>query len=137
MPSEKNHIAIANANQDALGCLLSSSSKHPRWLAAVAFYKALHIIEAVFAVAGEHFNGHSKREEYLGSHHSYRHIAKHYFPLSRAAHSARYSVHFGRKYKIDVVIGELLRHRLLQIEASAKKFLNEPGELREVKELFS
>ena len=62
MANEASHIALANRNHDALGALLNASDEHPEWVATIAFYKALQIVEAAFATAGHgHGHGHSKR----------------------------------------------------------------------------
>lgn len=48
MATEAQHIAQANRNQDALSQLLSGPNPFSDWIAVIAFYKALHIVEAVF-----------------------------------------------------------------------------------------
>ena len=49
MPSEQAHIKVARANQTTLEYLLHNLADHSPWVVTVAFYKALHVAEAVFA----------------------------------------------------------------------------------------
>jgi hypothetical protein len=46
--SEADHIAVANRNHETLAYLLRAGTAHPEWLAVVACYKAVHVVEAVF-----------------------------------------------------------------------------------------
>jgi hypothetical protein len=43
------HIALANRNQATLEYLLLDAPRCSEWIAAVAFYKSLHVVEAIFA----------------------------------------------------------------------------------------
>jgi len=43
------HIALANINHATLVYLLKDYANHPEWIATVAFYKAVQIVEAVLA----------------------------------------------------------------------------------------
>lgn len=66
MAGELEHVALANKNHQALAALLTAKDEHPEWIATIAFYKALQIIEATFAHRGiGHGHGHSKRLEIL------------------------------------------------------------------------
>ena len=49
MPTEQAHIEVARVNQTTLEYLLCKLVDHSPWVATVAFYKALHVAEAVFA----------------------------------------------------------------------------------------
>ena len=46
MPSEKSHIGVANDNHATLEYLLKEPDNHLAWIGTVAFYKALHVVEA-------------------------------------------------------------------------------------------
>jgi hypothetical protein len=48
MSTEAEHLALANRNQAALDHLLSDTARCSEWVAVVAFYKSLHVAEAVF-----------------------------------------------------------------------------------------
>lgn len=50
MASELSHIELANRNHSALEYLLNGGeASHPEWVVTIAFYKAVHVVEAVFA----------------------------------------------------------------------------------------
>jgi putative flippase GtrA len=64
MPSEADHIAMANTNHCTLLYLLGQHANHPEWIATVAFYKALHLTEAVLhARWGMDSSNHNQRLE--------------------------------------------------------------------------
>ncbi len=48
MASEAEHIDLASSNQNLIDHLIHENAFHD-WLATVAFYKAIHVVEAVFA----------------------------------------------------------------------------------------
>ena len=100
MASEADHIAAANLNQKTLAHLCQDVSVHGPWVAVVAFYKALHVVEAVFANDPDirHCTDHGSRERALKMNRKYAHINKQYAPLSRAATIARYLHHSGTDY---------------------------------------
>ena len=138
MASEADHIAAANLNQKTLAHLCQDVSIHGPWVAVVAFYKALHIVEAVFANDPDirHCTDHGSREMALKRKTKYEHINRQYAPLSRAATIARYLHHSGKDYHsffdyLDAskIESELLHYRLHELEKSAAKFLTAPTQL--------
>ena len=78
MSSEADHLAAANLNQKTLAHLCQDVSVHGPWVAVVAFYKALHIVEAVFANDPDirHCPDHGSRERVLKRKTSYQQIAR-------------------------------------------------------------
>ena len=90
MPSEEDHINLAVANQVTLEFLMTEHGTHYPWVATVAFYKAVHISEAVFSrnVPPVHFSGHSDRNEELKT--KYPNLWKQFRPLWAASLIARY-----------------------------------------------
>jgi hypothetical protein len=138
MPNESAHIAAANRNQDTIDHLLLDRSKFSCWIATIALYKALHLVEAVFhADQGIHSRGHDKRDDILRKTHKYQHIYKNYAPLMRASKVARYLEAGNVEHPVfdawmspDDVVADLLNNRLRQIEKSACRFLKNPGGLR-------
>jgi hypothetical protein len=141
MATEAAHIAVANANQRTLDHLRSDIGTHGPWVAVVAFYKALHIVEAVFANDKDirHTCDHGQRERTLKTTNRYSQINKHYAPLARAATIARY-LHDGSKeyssffdyMRGDQIEPELLNHRLHQVEECAAGFLKSSDSLSRV-----
>jgi hypothetical protein len=67
MASEADHISLANHNHEFLLQLLQDGA-HTDWAATVAFYKAVHVVEAVFAHdLHSHSISHTARESSLKS----------------------------------------------------------------------
>lgn len=133
MPNEKSHLALANHNQDLLDQLVPKVEEFPDWVATVAFYKALHVVEAVLACGNpaQHGVDHPKRERTLKSNHKYKNIYQNYRPLYAASLVARYmkddQTDFTSYLSPAEVINKLLRHRLHQLERSALKQLKTPS----------
>jgi hypothetical protein len=49
MPSKVSHLSVVRENTATIEWLCKGDPAMPQWVVTVAFYKALHIIEAVFA----------------------------------------------------------------------------------------
>jgi hypothetical protein len=115
---------------------------HSPWLATAAFYKALHIVEAVFSNdrAIRHTNDQDEREKALKSNRRYEQVYKHYAQLKRASLNARYLPRresFDSYLRPQQVVDLLLRHHLHQLEESAAKMLRDPSKLDRVVNAFS
>lgn len=65
MPQEGDHVALANRNHDTLYHLLEDPEKYSEWIATVAFYKALQVVEAMFAKTSRSKHDHSGRHDSL------------------------------------------------------------------------
>lgn len=151
MASEQDHIALANRNHDALRALLSSNGEHPEWVATIAFYKALQILEATFAFKGlGHGHGHQKRLEIIqDARNGYQSLRRHYEALQEASEIARYLgtrmdpsgglyADFSQYMSMDDVREDLLKKRLTNVEMHAKQFLapSSKSALKSVSSLF-
>ncbi len=143
MPNEMSHLALANHNQDLLDILVTEIEKFPDWATTVAFYKALHIVEAVFACENpaRHGADHPSRERILKTIPKYTHIYRHYRVLYSASMVARYmqdnQTDFTNYLSPQAVIDKLLKHRLHEIEKSAVKQLKNPNQLATVSSRLS
>lgn len=136
MPSEASHLAIANRNQTVLDYLLQKPDGCAEWIVTVAFYKALHLVEAIFARDPKirHGLNHETRDRFLKTERRYSHIWKHYRPLWAASIVARYLegdsgssyTSFSEYLSTDEIKMQLLDHRLRQIEQSVHKLLSSP-----------
>jgi hypothetical protein len=134
MPTELAHIEQANRNQSVLDSLLvHQDDGFPEWVATLAFYKALHIVEAVFSGAPHisHQQTHFAHDQALKRTNKYMHIAKHYAQLHRVSLIARYLCSGGEQFQrfSDYMTAEEVRtrvvnHLLLQVECSAVQFLS-------------
>lgn len=140
MSSTIDHIQLANKNHKALLYLLNKPDDFPEWIATIAFYKAVHVVEGVFASDGKHSNGHDSRLSELKQE-KYRDIFKAYRPLYAASLVARYladSSHIkfnngpAKSYKCSEdfipasqVPKRLVFKRLKTIEDSSVRFFSE------------
>ena len=135
MPDKTAHIALAKHNQDTIDYLLPEIERFSDWITTVAFYKALHLVEAVFAENPKirHGRNHEARDNFLKHTKKYSNIWKHYRPLWAASMVARYLEDrdtgkdcgsFRDFLSPERVRAEMLNHRLRQVEKSTKKFLS-------------
>lgn len=131
MSSADDHIRQASHNQRILEFLLCHDPLPYDWITTVAFYKGVHLVEALFdADMSKHSGSHGERSVELKSQKRYEKIYQHYGPLYRAGRVARY-LGIGTKtysgyaaYKAPKqVINELLNHNLRQIEKSVIRLL--------------
>lgn len=92
MADETTHPNQTNRNQFALDSLLASPIRLPEWVAIAAFYKALHIVEAVLdqaeTGADRHSRDHSHRNATLRR--NYPDLWEHYADLFKASMLGRY-----------------------------------------------
>ncbi len=127
-----DHIAIANRNHSTLATLLATGAAHSEWVATVAFYKAIHVIEAVFVTTSMGNSvDHEDRTFKLKRDRRFESLFTHYRPLKEASTIARYLQDQHGRFKVfsdyltpERVHSELIRHRLHQIESSASRFLS-------------
>ena len=134
MPSEDSHIHVANSNQATLRLLLSDFDAHLPWIGTVAFYKALHIVEAVLATKFQrHETTHHSRNRFIAGENSLTKICKHFYPLYTMSQKARYLsdctelngvVRFANHISTKTMTDFYLLHHLHQLEKSAASFLN-------------
>lgn len=90
MAAELDHVRLANRNHEALLHLLHDVDRFPEWVATVAFYKAVHIAEALLASdAGRHSPSHLERERSLKTT-RYAAVYRDYARLLSASRIARY-----------------------------------------------
>jgi hypothetical protein len=127
-----DHLHLANRNQEALDFLIREDARFPEWVATVAFYKAVHVVESVFVVQGiEASTDHWERLNQLKRDRRFAKMHEHFRPLFNASLIARYlSDVDGTGFKTfvdyipaDQVKAKLVRHRLHQLEESGVKFL--------------
>ena len=132
MPSEADHVNLANRCQQVLDHLRNSDDGFADWVTVTASYRALHIVEAVLA-NDKHLHGqtHQRRHELLKR--NYPDIWINYRPLYAASRVARYlaETSHGRVYgsfsdymPTKGVKAQLLDTRLQQIERDSEPFLS-------------
>lgn len=142
MASAEDHIDLANRNHNTLAFLISDYRNHSEWVATVAFYKAVQVVEAVFAeTAAAHSYGHDSRTDRLKSG-RYKGLFKDYRPLFSASLIARYLVDAKSKtlydtkppvqsfsnfesYKKPDEVLRMIKKRLGGLESQARSMLSE------------
>ena len=139
MPSREAHIAAARENQRALEYLSERIDSFGGWVAVVAFYKALHLVEALFAsdgTEGGHTDDHRTRNAVLKNTNRYQHIWRFYRPLYQTSLIARYLREnerapdyevFSRFMPPEKVQSQIIGHYLKQVEASVERLMTESG----------
>lgn len=139
MPSKEAHVAAAKLNQASLDYLLAGGDEHLPWAVTVAFYKALHVVETVFAADKQsplpHTDDHKLRNQVLKTTNRYRQLWRMYRPLWEASLIARYLrtddnapayTDFSQYMNRGDVEARVLGHYLTQIETTAARLLGEP-----------
>lgn len=137
MATEADHIALANKNHDVLLHLLNDADRFPEWIAVVAFYKAVQIVEAVFVhKEGRCCHGHQRRLDALKTR-GHKDLYKHYRALWAASSIARYLVDtdvppkgyssFSDYLSPEDVKNRLIKRRLHGVECAALGLLSEVG----------
>ena len=133
MASEADHISLANRNHDFLVEVLQQG-RFPDWAATVAFYKAVHTVEAVFAAdLGKDSTSHTDREESLKVA-KYKPIFKDYTHLLTASRIARYlesrgegKCHQFADFMDAQAVNRLVAKRLYGVEQHSLPFLTDHG----------
>lgn len=133
MATEGDHIRLANRNHEFLVKLLQDGD-FPDWAVTVASYKAVHVVEAVFA-ASMTFDStsHSVREEML-KRPKFKGLWKDYSHLLTASRIARYlsssgagDFHSFADYLDLEGVKNLVRKRLYRVEQHSLAFLTATG----------
>ncbi|MDD4892077.1 MAG: hypothetical protein PHU85_19315 [Phycisphaerae bacterium] len=130
MGTEAEHLKRAQKNGRAIEYLLLKLGDHPEWVATIAFYKALHLVDALlYHEFQAHGGNHDNRDRQIKTNHRYSHIAKFYGQLLRASLLARYlddpRVAFEDVFPPEKVKSEILDHMLSQLEHSVSTFLSQ------------
>jgi hypothetical protein len=133
MPNIADHLKLAKRLRCTISYLSKENDQHSEWIAVTAFYRALHLSEAVLLKNQiNHDRTHVGREQALKRTKSTENIWKHYRPLWQASCIARYLAFHDAEY-VDFssfmepakVISELIEYRLRELEKSVAKQLGE------------
>jgi hypothetical protein len=127
MPSPDAHLAAARSNYDLMTYLRANRlATDAGWVAVIAFYTALHVVEAVFATLRhggvEHTATHYERRNVLRNVRQYLKLWQHCRPLHDAASDARY-LEAGEAFHMTPAQVEsiLIDHHLKEILAYAQR----------------
>jgi len=136
MPDIKAHIDKAEHNRKFLETICQYVERFADWVAVVAFYSALHYVEALFfrfqPSGQKHGTSHEMRERLLKSQRRFKKVARHYWHLWQAATIARYLQNGkGQLYTTftdymspDNVVDRLIKHHFRRLRESVGKLLS-------------
>jgi hypothetical protein len=133
MPNEIEHIQQANRNDAALKHLMTDVSLYSEWVTTVAFYKAVHVVEAMFySQYGKNSHDHVSRLDTLIN--CNKKLYKLFRPLYSASMVARYLCNNGANkttystfadyLSADDVVNEMIMKCLAPIEQIACNHLS-------------
>jgi hypothetical protein len=109
MGTRANHKEKADHIQEFLNSI--DSARFPDWVVTAAFYKAVHLVEMLFATHGRHSDNHRDRHDTLKR--SFREIWKQYRPLYALSRRARYKVRSISKETLAYALGRMERIKKL------------------------
>lgn len=141
MPDLQAHLKAAEANRRTLDFIQQHVTHHSPWVVTIAFYTALHVVEAVLANDDIHQDKHENRHQLLKRTKKYQHIWKHYQPLFNDSMVARYLTSssqpgafscFSDYLSPKSVISTHVNHNLAQVIKSAGTLLGDPAILASV-----
>lgn len=109
MPTEAEHRAQALRNEQFLRGLQSSSTQYADWVVTVAFYAAVHLVEARLAKLGIHSPDHDKRNSYVTILSEFKPVYREYMELYFFSLQSRYGCQFSSwtPSKVETVISKL------------------------------
>jgi hypothetical protein len=111
-----NEHQIKWAHNRAFLASIVHDAAYADWMATVAFYAAVHAVEAMFAKDGFHSTNHQIRIETLTRVNKYQQVWRHYSPLYNAAMVSRYDC--SGWLPAQDVINILIRRHLISLEQS-------------------
>jgi hypothetical protein len=120
MGKEADHLALANKSHDVLELLLKEPEKHSEWIATVAFYKAVQLIDAACVKAhGSVCHGHPQRLDRVKTSPHLGSVFPHYRFLWNAPVIARYlyegeAPHKGYSSFTDYIAAKDVEKRIVQ-----------------------
>jgi hypothetical protein len=142
MPSELSHLGVANDNHTTLAFLLQDVDTHLPWIGTIAFYKALHIVEAALDTSfSTHLTDHTSRLRFLAKENRLKKVYEHYHPLYSMSQKARYlsngssMTKFADHVTSKQMIDTYLKHHLHQVEQASLKLMTPAANLKLVTDL--
>lgn len=107
MPSQQQHLRQAKHNRDFITALDPATTPFLDWVVTVAFYVAVHRIEAWLAVQSppRHSTDHASRGNWIGRVRELKPIYPSYQELERHSRKARYDC---QKFTVQEVTTKIL-----------------------------
>ncbi len=103
MGTRADHKDKADHNQRFLESI--DQKTYSDWAVTVCFYKAVHVVEMLFAIDGKHSDNHRDRHDILKREHV--DIWMEYLPLYAQSRRARYKVSHISPHTVKYVLGRL------------------------------
>jgi hypothetical protein len=125
MPSSREHKEKADLNRATLSRLIANNEA-PEWMAVVAFYTAMHLVERLAACENIHHSKHPDRLAYLTRHKQHRSIHVEFQTIFDASLVARYGTanQFAKAYIGDAIVDTLVNKHLKTIETYVDTHFN-------------
>jgi hypothetical protein len=97
MPTEQIHLAQASHNKDLIVYLTAANPGFPDWVITVAFYSAIHLLEAFLAKQlGYHSKSHVTRDSALSKFSQLKPIYVDYSELKNTCWASRYNTLYSK-----------------------------------------
>lgn len=130
MDRVSDHLETARRFQATLDYLCTEKHNHQEWICAVAFYVALHFVDALLESRSEEYqHSHDGRLWALKSNRSYQHIHKHFRPLYDASLLARYRSNGDRTFETELegkcAVDIFVKHRLHQVRSGVQSLMSQ------------
>ncbi len=90
MPKKKEHIQVAQDNEQFVGGLNLSGGPTRGWASTAAFYAALHYVEAFFSTRSKHSADHRTRDNNMVQHTETMQVYNQFCELKNISTRARY-----------------------------------------------
>lgn len=117
MPSRQEHLRVAHENELLIDQLSLDNPCARGWLSTVAFYAALHYVEAFFSKSGTHSADHRTRDSNLSRHPETMAIYFEYSELKNLSTRARYHGRYPDKNSIAIEV----RPALAKVKSEMQK----------------
>lgn len=123
MPSRSKHENKVQSNQRFLDAIAPTVETAADWVAVVAFYTAVHLVETLRALDNEHSRDHFERLEYVQKNHrDIHHPFRSLFDVSKLARYEANAVFF-RQFSPDRVRAEVLNEWLRSVREYVEAFV--------------
>jgi len=136
---DKNSNAHLDQWKHNRSFLRSIPGEYPDWIVTVAFYTALHVIDALLAKEARTITDHKTRNEVLRKTNRYEKIWRAYQPLYGLSRTVRYLADPTQWVPIDKIKPNVFNDYLYRIEESVFKLLGkdenpEPITIKDMRE---
>jgi len=110
VPSKITHITVARDNEALMGQLNLDNPSARGWAATIAFYAALHYVEAFFSKSGVHSADHRTRDSNLCRYPETLQIYDDFCELKNLSTNARYFGRYPTKIDFSVEVSPALNN---------------------------